>query len=509
MRLLFVLFTPFLIFAGINIRTNVHDVYYLGDSEQVGAIAVEINGDAFPTASPINPDYIRIRLLSDTVLAETLVDLPMAESRLAEPIYLAGRILSNDLGIQANVPKEAIAIVRWRADENEIWLRIEQPSSEWVVDGGLPGPPTLDHRVDFLFGTKARNAWNLYIQDYNNGRANLPANTRWVSQSVDPQNDSRGWAISTILCTDLSRATIQPFPSSGSELHVDIQAFDESTTGVITALNPGDIIPGLILPASITGDSLVARGIDPGCAATIPLLDPTRVIRCQNNVTVTPNLVPMTNTIRRYLFCDYGWNRNSILELGLNSSLDTSFLIETDGGGSPIPVDIDGDGLYFAVSGVQAIQPNTDFVWGAPEGLTFFDGSNWRAYGAFGRYVGPDYWAPQIDIESDVTVYSPVAIVDEIVQVTVELSLKKPSRIEDYFPFDGTLDDGDPMTGVTAYDQRAFCSPSTIRINSFYSTMGLFEACPITVPTLSSIGLLSFVCLLSFSAWITMKKTQH
>jgi len=194
--------------AGVDLRTNIRDVDYVGPCEEAGAITMSASDDAFPNASLNEPVFIKIHLLNGVRLCQTLVEIDAASTSNL-PIYLGMRIEGSYSALIAAHP-DTVSIVRWRRGESDIWLRVQSSSSTWVDRDSELGPTSIDAHVAWTFGITAQESYQrLFVTgDYNAGRANLPANYRKNSGLPIEQS-----YVSTLIAIDLSQANIHPFPS--------------------------------------------------------------------------------------------------------------------------------------------------------------------------------------------------------------------------------------------------------------------------------------------------------
>jgi hypothetical protein len=80
----------------------------------------------------MEPVYIRLRLDHDATLCKTLVWSnslnPIDRTEL--PIFLPMSFEESTLVDAIAAPAETVSIVRWKAGENEIWIRIQFPSGQ-------------------------------------------------------------------------------------------------------------------------------------------------------------------------------------------------------------------------------------------------------------------------------------------------------------------------------------------------------------------------------------------
>ena len=198
-----------------------------GVCERAGSFKVFFSDQLFPNASPSSPVYLRLRLSNQAVLCQTLVD-PAA----SEPIYLALSLLFPTGGTVV-APGDSLAVVRWKAGEEAVWLKIIRPTTDWVSGGqSFPNMGTASgNLVSFSLGLSAADSLNQNLPLFQQGQANLKANTRDLSG---------GEAADTFADTDLSAGGLGPF---NAFLWMHLKAFSGSQ-GVETAVEPSAISPG-------------------------------------------------------------------------------------------------------------------------------------------------------------------------------------------------------------------------------------------------------------------------
>ena len=224
------------LFAGVDVRTNIRYVTHQGSMEAVGAMMFEVSGDDFNAANRTNPQYLRISLLNNTALAHTLV------GQGGQPINLALSTFDFTGTVSLNAPVDAVSIVRWRSGENEIWLKIVASSSSWLSISGNPAAPNDMNPVGFAVGDSVNNSLNRNQDAFNNGLANLAANTR-----------NSGGIESTTVLADLSGSDLLPGGPMTALMNVDYSTYDHSSDVEGTTATAGNL-----LPLSMFGDTFVA-----------------------------------------------------------------------------------------------------------------------------------------------------------------------------------------------------------------------------------------------------------
>ena len=190
--------------ADITISESVRNVFYRGLRETVGSIFMRMDDDDFAGASPEAPIFIRIMLGNDASLSHTLVDLNSSHPPLNQKVYLVVYLNSEDENLRLTAPPNAIAIVRWVAGEDEIWLAVQSSSSSWIKEGEDFIAPNQVHEVSWLIGISASHSGFGY--ETPSDKQNLPFNTR--NLALDPNNISPEDAVSTLFCFDFSQSTL-------------------------------------------------------------------------------------------------------------------------------------------------------------------------------------------------------------------------------------------------------------------------------------------------------------
>jgi hypothetical protein len=351
---LLVFFTPSLLLAGADLRTTVRDVLINSNSQQAGSIEVVLNSEVFQGASAEMPIYIRFTFDKGAVLCRTLVwtSLDNADEHTRSPIYLPVSFESREPGVTIDpATSDAISVVRWKAGESSIWLKVVRTANEIVVGASVND----DNRLRFGLGFSARSYWDQNNQRFQSGESNLPSTVRDPS---DPFTVTETDSVSTLLCMDYFNSTLEasPFnPATQTIANFNAISFNEDTQGVDGPDAVEDralIVNGAIRQPSFSFDNPIAKGRSSECEGNLT-----------GNGTVigsTPRcgegLVSFLSTREVALFCSRGWGfgSDSLAMLTLNDfKSDFGFRVQTDGNGMPI-LDEDGYPLLFT----------EDFVFG-------------------------------------------------------------------------------------------------------------------------------------------------
>ena len=149
-------------FATVDIETTLRDIYYRGTCERAGSMTFRVEGDDFFEPFQDKPCFIRVKLDKGARLCETLVDI-RGPGKPHRPLYLAMKVEGNGTRF-LNASWDSVAIVRWRAGEDQIWLRIATSSSTWIKTAdGETYPPNRDFTVSWEFAVSAtQNRANFY-----------------------------------------------------------------------------------------------------------------------------------------------------------------------------------------------------------------------------------------------------------------------------------------------------------------------------------------------------------
>ncbi|MCB1052768.1 MAG: hypothetical protein KDC71_19355 [Acidobacteria bacterium] len=200
MRLTFFWILSISAWAQINLRTNIQSVLLNAYSE-AGGITTAVQGDVFPDISSEQPVFIAYRFLYGASLSQTLVDY-QGDGHVNRPINLAIQYEGNLLDHTVVAPPDAVSIVRWVRGEDTIWVKIQTPPRLWLQRQGSPASLNPQNACAFRIGLSARNSFNFASSQYDQGRANLRANSR-----IDAPHTIENTAVSTLILLDLTQFT--------------------------------------------------------------------------------------------------------------------------------------------------------------------------------------------------------------------------------------------------------------------------------------------------------------
>lgn len=277
------------ILADVVLDSTVTEVYYRGNPVIAGSITLRPDGDDFDFATEAEPVYIRITPDRNSRLAETRVDLNSDEASIQKPIYLALSLHSSDPNARLNASANAVSIVRWVAGERDIWLSVQESSSQWININGALSPPDENHRVAFSIGVSAKDS---HLANQPGSLTNLSFNTRNLSAS---ERDGKE-AVSTLLSFDLSNGNLIADDTANAILAFDIIAFDHEANyepGLFSSFHANTT------PINFSGDYIIARGVTTQCEVeSVKLNDHT--------LTITPNDDDCITTVDIYTRDLYG-----------------------------------------------------------------------------------------------------------------------------------------------------------------------------------------------------------
>ena len=216
-------------------------VYYRGESEAVGSITFSVRADDFAEASPENPVYLLLDFKMGAVLSETWVDIAGGDPQKT-PIFFQAVLHTEDTSSSLQLSENAISIVRWRAGETGIWIKITESSSAWLQIGDALSPPDQEHSVSWSIGLDPRIIQAPVLD---------PVATNRPSTSREDGNP-----VSTEMRFDLTGSTIH---SSGIESLLSFfpYFYDGATRGVEDAET---VAPGNLMPIVYDGGTTIAQG---------------------------------------------------------------------------------------------------------------------------------------------------------------------------------------------------------------------------------------------------------
>lgn len=454
-------------FATVDLRTTIRDVYVDGTCEETGNITFSVNGDDFANASTMEPVYIRLRLDHAAKLCKTLVwshvNNPVLRTQI--PIYLPINFEERLATDFIAAPAETVSIVRWKAQENEIWLRIQFPSNMWILRGAVFVPPSNSVRVRWTIGVSAFTSWTQNNPLFNTivpgPLANLPSATRDVTGLTEDD------AVSTLICTDLSASNLEPLPAPEevSALNFDPTAWDSTTLNVETAASSSSIVLGRQLATSFSNDRIIARGYDFTCVGSFPdkFDGPTAVALCATTVADqsginTFGVVCMTNDVTVRIICGGGWgfHQFSRIMLATEAGARYGFPVEGDGDVDPGITMHSGNWIQLNPVALGLVGLSSSFPYAAATSVFSIQDGTLLSREARIQYLGVGVTGSfTFDISATVCQWYEEPPDDVILQVTVYASNRDLSQVVDVPPFEGWS--GSPVPG---FDQERACDPS-------------------------------------------------
>lgn len=467
-----------MVFATVDFRTTIRDVYVDGTCEETGIITFSVNGDDFPTASTATPVYIRLRLDHAAKLCKTLVWTRVGidgnpDPVTVLPIFLPISFEENLLGDTIAALPETVSIVRWKRGEPEIWLKVQTPTDTWVAAGGVSlGPPQNTRRVRWTIGVTARTSWEANQPQFMVGEANLPSATRTV---VAPDMTT---AVSTLICVDLTSSNLEPLPEPAelSILNFDPVSFDWTTTGVDgpdAASTPAGIFLGPQVQTSYSVDTRIARGYDFICIGTMPdkvdpfVVAPLCLTPGSGQFGQADGLVCITNTKRVRVNCgsSWGFHRFSVVHLETPIGSSYGFLVDLDDDGDPIDAsDVEPslpENIYYLLDGALSLSIASSSAYGAQ--IFSAQPGIFLTRDAEVQYTGVGV---QGTIEFVITATVCMWYEEDPTDVVLDTTIFASNR-------DGVLDDL-PYNGP---DQVRFCDPSLRLAYQFDWNFGRFVEC--------------------------------
>ncbi|MCB1042155.1 MAG: hypothetical protein KDC35_04420 [Acidobacteria bacterium] len=148
---------------------------------ELGAVRLLIDQNSFGIVGNDVVFDVRLKFTDGAILSETFVDIegsPLGH----QPIHLAV-FTSSATDCLVTAPFDAVSIVRWRAGESEIWVRISQPSSDWVEVSGVSSPPTIVCNVSWSIGLGEPVNTGFLLPKFLQSLSNLSGNSR---NGIDP-----------------------------------------------------------------------------------------------------------------------------------------------------------------------------------------------------------------------------------------------------------------------------------------------------------------------------------
>ncbi|CAM2064742.1 hypothetical protein SCOR_05175 [Sulfidibacter corallicola] len=326
------------VFAKIDVTTDAFPVSTSGNCEQGALIFLEISGNHFPMASPETPVYLKLQLDKEVKLGTTLVNVAQSEALGLDlgPIFLPLYMPENSGAIfdTLGAPADTLSIVRWVAGEDSIWLRVQRPTTTWIDTGGGTEAPTSSTPVRTMFSAEASRSWETLSGFHTEGRANLPFSTRDLSAGANTFSA----AISTLLCLDMRESGVrpQPAPSDESIVNIELTLWRGPLDGLTSEADAVEFPQGLMVPATVTGDTEVASVVDIQCSGNWPLRDP--VVTGPSTCGDPGGWVEQTQEFGFNVFCgsNRGVHHGSRFILTWPEEEPLYFEVAVDGEGNPI-----------------------------------------------------------------------------------------------------------------------------------------------------------------------------
>lgn len=435
------------LFADVLLTTSINDVFYRGDSELAGSITQRVNADDFASASTTEPIFIRVTLDHNAALANTLVDLTSTNGAINEEIWLAMTLNTTSSNFVNAADTESVSIVRWVGGENQIWIRVQTSSSEWIgIVGGGNQAPEENMTMAWTFGISARNSHDRQEAIDNDSLKNLPFNTRDSAQPVAGFDTDE--ATSTLICVDLSGSNLDSVTDSGIEslLTADFIAFDQTAEA-----SEGVYNPGADTGINFSNDRVIARGKLRSCSVAITGKDgyvskALCVTAAGENDTVA-GWVCDTNSLTFVISCEQGGDfLDTDMFAGSYISFNTGsgqhgFRFTTDGSSSEVSATSLWGGFTHGATST-AVYRGMDIVW-ADATSTAINDFVWTATVKVWRYFS--------DGATDVDLAWEVVLVNHDGEF-------------DSAPFDGT-------------DQHRRCAPSEFSVGTGTWAWGEFTEC--------------------------------
>jgi hypothetical protein len=471
-----------MVLATVDLRTTIRDVFVEGSCEETGNITFSVTGDDFSNASTLEPVYIRLRLDHGAKLCKTLVWAnsinPVDRTEL--PIFLPMNFEDRTALDFIAAPAETVSIVRWKAGEDEIWLRVQFPSGQWISRGGTFLAPSSTVRVRWTMGISAFESWQQNEDDFlAPGLANLPSATRDVL-GLTPDD-----AVSTLICVDLTGSNLEPLPAPGEQslLNFDPSAWDSSTQNVLGAVNSSQIILGRQLSTSFSDDRVIARGYDFNCQVTLAKRPPTAADLCAVTVAdqqgvETFGVVCLSNNITVTVLCGRGWGFHQFSRVMLATEADAKygFPVLDEGDVDPGIDRHPGNWIQLRSDAITLGGAAGSFPYAAASSVFPIQDGSLLAREARIQYLGTGTTGSfTFTLNATVCQWFEEPADDVILQLTILASnrdLTGPNGLVDVSPFEGWSG-----TSTPGFDQERACDPSLRLAGQLTWNFGFFRTC--------------------------------
>lgn len=479
------------LWSSISTRTTIFEVVDNGNHEKGGIISFEFDGNDLPTASVANPVFIRISMPAGVTLSDTLVwsHPSNAGNDSVSPINLAVSFRQRELGSAVVAPVDAIAIARWKAGENAIWLRITVPTDQWIENNGNPIPPSANNRLRVVFGYSARFSWQENNGRFLSAETNARANTRSTVGDI-----SESQAVSTNTCLNLTQVDFTTLnnlvtPRFSTSFFNDMAI--NGTTSPTEANDEGDIVLGTPLNPTFGGDDRIIRVFEGAVLQYITnpiddmVMDPgTGLFAHPFNFNFTAS-----NALLGIDFLS-----GTRMQFNLPPANQQGFAVAVDGSNNPVDYNtVDPSvppGTRVLVEEL-AITSHAGFGQpSAPMSTLFQVEGKWLTYDASFTYGGPPLASP-LAMTIDINFYLTAPVAANQNAFTIQTFPLAHDNPFDTAPFDGP-------------DQWALCQPSTYdSLNNDWFFGNVVRA----TPTLGEWALIGFVTLLmGLAMWFNRKR---
>lgn len=457
------------VLADIHLESPPSIAYRGSSCDKGNAVEITVDGDDFPFASSATPIFLRLELSHNVTLCETLVDFEGIDSQglphSNRPIYLAGKLLFWGLPEYENhIDLFAVSIVRWIAGESSIWIKITQPTDQWLTLDGMAAPPSAEQPVIFAIAESAQ-ASDIRHYTYSLQGSNFGANSPFPDQLLPYWGAEPNYAISTLLGLNLQGSNAQ----DGDDIYLYPSLFDHTTQGVSTFESTDSIILGNTLPISVAAQGAIVK------AAADPF--ETQWSQLNQNVVFQKDLLQGTvieiSDAREFeVHGGHSFYPESEITLTTTDPSTHAFELVVNQNGFPIVVGtLGGVELWLVAGGARKVNGRAGFIpYTTPDEVFTHDGMLYTPKFTC-LWVGPDVSPSYFGILKFQFVNQFRILTSSQnagYEIEASLNLKTYGPRLDEFPWDGTLDDGDPNTGITATDQAFDLPESAIPISRFH-----------------------------------------
>ncbi len=238
----------------MSLHTQIRPIYQHSPQTNLGVLQIRIENDIFANASAEAPFYLRLALSHSIQWADSLTHSD-GNNPDGTPIYLPLTLMSHDGTAMLTAAPNAVALVRHKQGEGELWLRISQASSHWVRIGENTEPPSSQHPVQITLGQGAPVTRSFLQERFGRGAATLPFPT------IDPASAATTAARSLFLNASLSASSLyNGLMFEDNNVIVMPTLYDATTEGVMNAGRAQDIELGKVVFTEFSpAGSILAR----------------------------------------------------------------------------------------------------------------------------------------------------------------------------------------------------------------------------------------------------------